>query len=397
MAEMEKAKKPRAPQSAQGIALLEQIYFSQGATAAASFFRSQLPDELRNDYNLIKSGQGARSYRTDVQEGDGISYANYSPPTAWEPRYSLQRVSFEHILKQDFMFHAGEEILVPIRGEIQYHFYWSPGGEPATRKLLENPVKVGTIIRTNPQIPHHTWAASRDAEAWMVFRYFSDSPAALILDYTHPASGRRVTLDELQNQPGQFGVIAWGLAEKIRIHRQRANLSTTELAREIGADASHVSRIENGAANPSLETLVRIARVLRIAISDLVESSTWNYEMSSLPKASSSSQAWQPALTKPPCNEHFLHPYLCNLPQNAHRKFFAGEESDIHLSMSSWIMLRGRALLDLPEWLGGISEVLEEGSVIHFKKRTPVMLHALTPISMLQITYSEKCGCKPKE
>ena len=51
---------------------------------------------------------------------------------------------------------------------------------------------------------------------------------------------------------------------RLRTVREAKGLSLQAVADEVGIDISHLSRIERGLALPSIPTLVRITRVLRL-------------------------------------------------------------------------------------------------------------------------------------
>ncbi|HAH19494.1 MAG TPA: hypothetical protein DCL49_01155 [Candidatus Omnitrophica bacterium] len=53
------------------------------------------------------------------------------------------------------------------------------------------------------------------------------------------------------------------LGKKIKIARIELDMNQTDLANKIGAKQKSISRYENGISMPSLETLVKIAKVLK--------------------------------------------------------------------------------------------------------------------------------------
>lgn len=53
------------------------------------------------------------------------------------------------------------------------------------------------------------------------------------------------------------------LGKKIKVARVELDLNQSELAEKIGAKQKSISRYENGLSMPSIETLVKIAKVLR--------------------------------------------------------------------------------------------------------------------------------------
>ena len=53
------------------------------------------------------------------------------------------------------------------------------------------------------------------------------------------------------------------LGKKIKIARIELDMNQTDLANKIGAKQKSISRYENGLSMPSIETLVKIAKVLK--------------------------------------------------------------------------------------------------------------------------------------
>jgi len=53
------------------------------------------------------------------------------------------------------------------------------------------------------------------------------------------------------------------LGKKIKIARIELDLNQTDLAKKIGAKQKSISRYENGLSMPSIETLMKIARVFK--------------------------------------------------------------------------------------------------------------------------------------
>ena len=53
------------------------------------------------------------------------------------------------------------------------------------------------------------------------------------------------------------------LGKKIKIARIELDMNQTDLAEKIGAKQKSISRYENGISLPSLDTMVKIAKVLK--------------------------------------------------------------------------------------------------------------------------------------
>jgi len=61
------------------------------------------------------------------------------------------------------------------------------------------------------------------------------------------------------------------LGRRLRMLRQRANLTTQQLADRVGVSQSQISQIETGRSAASVTTLYRIANALDLTLSELVE------------------------------------------------------------------------------------------------------------------------------
>ena len=60
------------------------------------------------------------------------------------------------------------------------------------------------------------------------------------------------------------------LGESVRSERKKAGLSQEKLAEKADLSTVFISRIERGVESPSVDSLVKIARALRIKVRDLV-------------------------------------------------------------------------------------------------------------------------------
>ena len=59
------------------------------------------------------------------------------------------------------------------------------------------------------------------------------------------------------------------LGAAVRVRRRALGMSQEEFAEKVDCHRNFVGRIERGEQNPTVDTLVRIARALRCKISDL--------------------------------------------------------------------------------------------------------------------------------
>ena len=399
-----------------GLALIESLYFGAGAKAAQDQLQRLLgPEQSVRPYAL--SDVGLPSMGMDIVPADDISYESFSPPPAWNAAYSLQRVHLGGSEKHEYVFHPGEELLIPIQGEVAYHFFWSPGGRMPERVLLIPSAQGGSVLRINPQIPHHAWAAGNRASAWLVLRHATNSPVALVIDQNSSSLAlprtsssiptqirdqeststsrapvrRRVTADDLR-KPGAYAMIAWGISELIRDTRQKTGLTTTDLANQIGIDPSSLSRLEEAKANVSIEMLSKVCRVLRIGMTERMDSGSWIYQREQIETRKAIAAE---SMLGPPPGPHTLHAYLSRLAEGEQRGIQTGYGDDPR-QISSWILLKGRALVDLPAAMGAKSLIVDEGNVIHFREHGPVQVKALQSATIVHVVHSRVCGCRPR-
>jgi transcriptional regulator with XRE-family HTH domain len=61
------------------------------------------------------------------------------------------------------------------------------------------------------------------------------------------------------------------VGQKIRALRTQLSLTQEELAFKIGVDRSYMGFVERGEKNPTLSTLMKIARSLKIPLKELFE------------------------------------------------------------------------------------------------------------------------------
>jgi transcriptional regulator with XRE-family HTH domain len=398
-----------------GLVLIESLYFGAGPKAAQDQLQRLLgPEQSLRPFFL--SDTGLPSVGMDIVPEDEIAYESFSPPASWNAAYSLQWVRFGAKEKAEYVFHPGEEILIPIQGEIAYHFFWSPGGRLPERVFLNAPVSEGNILRINSQIPHHAWASKGTATAWLVLRHATNSPVALVMEQDssplalqrppasrstqikdqEPSSSlrtifrRRVTASDLR-KPGAYAMIAWGISELIRDTRQKTGLTTTDFANQIGIDPSSLSRLEGAKANVSIDLLAKVCRTLRIGMEERMDSGSWIYQREKL-GAKRSTQA--ESILRVPPGPHTLHPYMCHLKEREQRTVPIGWRDD-PTQITSWILLKGKVLLELPPAMGGKSLIVDNGNVMHFREQGNVQINALQDSTIVQIVPSRVCKCTP--
>jgi transcriptional regulator with XRE-family HTH domain len=383
---------------ARSIGWLAEICFRDGRQAARTALEAISPGDVLQNYRVVRKGEPTQ--RTATKQQDRIRYETFAPPL-WAWPYSILRARFDPAEKDRFMHHGGEEILLPIEGSVAYHFFSNTEGGPPARTLLPEPVEPGSVIRIDPQIPHHAWAAGEErAVAWMIIRDLTHTTAGTHLDLPRDVSlevqspRRQLSADELTHSE-RYALIAWGISENIRIGRLGAGLSIRQLAAACDIDPAQLSRIENGssASNVSLEVLLRIARCLGMELEQLLcgQGIDGNnpFKIDTLDRASSSGSG-RPLLCTP--QQHYIHLDYWNVPQGetAHLEDGRGDKG----AQRSWIVLNGEAIFELTDPIAGTTkELVDHDSVIHYRNDASLdAIHALQELELLQVTYSAHCS-----
>lgn len=393
------------------LAWLAEQTWRDGLEPALRALEGKLSRGDLDPYAIWNPGEGRRAERNDMTDRT-IRYSDYSPPSLWGVAYSLLRVEVEPKEKSELMFHAGEEVLIPVTGTVRYRFARpSPAGVTTEDKT----VSAGEAIRIIPQRPHHAWAVGSDATVWMAMRYASDSARGVVTTdtrlYEPPekyAIPRTVTLEQLQS-PATYAFVAWGLSELIRVHRQRANLTIEQLAKICSLDAALLSRIEavqrravTTGTNLTLDGLIRIAEFLGLPLPQLIEQAVqrpYQHEPDLHPSASSGITAR--SVLGSPLIAHHLHLHALEFHEGveaiapASCRFRTG-------TAASWIVLKGAITVGLeiedPFRLAkadeGLTRVtLAEGSVLHFRTARPSTILSHENAKVVQIVHSTDCGC----
>jgi len=394
---MVQPKSPDRRKKAHSIGWLAEICFRDGRSAAQAALEAISPGDVLQNYRVVRKGEPA--LRTAAEQQDRIRYQTFAPPL-WAWPYSILRVRFDPAEKDRFMHHGGEEILLPIEGSVAYHFFCNAGSGAPTRTLLPEPVEPGSVIRIDPQIPHHAWAAGAErAVAWMIIRDLTHTTAGTHLDLPRGVSlevqspRRQLSADALAHSE-RYALIAWGISENIRIGRLGAGLSIRQLAAACDIDPAQLSRIENGssASNVSLEALLRIARCLGLESQQLLCAEFLDqrnpFKIETLDRASSSGRG-RSLLCTP--QHHYIHLDHWNVPEGetAHLEEARGDAG----SQRSWIVLNGEAIFELTDPVAGSTkELVDNDSVIHCRNHASLdAIHALQELELLQVTYSARC------
>ena len=350
-------------------------------------------------------------------------YVSYGPPAWFEAPFCILKV-FVREENRDYMSHGGEELLFNLPGSdgIEYEFFWpagaprpwladrstpgipmpgSGGAEDAAAPVIVAPHQ---LIRINPSLPHRNRPVpavpavpgSGAADAWIILRPLSLSPATLIL-HPHGGNGSAPNAEEphhkfsearLRAMTGaQLLLIASGLLEKLRVHRLRSEMSVEDLSKECGLNRSYVGRLERlDFENFSIQTLYEISRQIDLDLLSCLRQLQWAHNVQIPPSAV---DAGLVSYTKhPKIGHHLLHPASLRLASGQRCKIELQESSGEIVSI---IMISGEMV---PRLSGERNvPVVEAGHVFHARCFPEFTVHAHTDMEAVVIRYSQRCTC----
>ena len=367
---------------------LENLYFTAGNDAVQDAIRSAVPKELLSDFLIVHRDEGIASMRVDIKEADKIQYVSFSPPAYWGAPITVLKMDLDSTpVKTSYVCHGGEELVIPITGSIRYNFYWSPGKAPLKPcSVAFPPDRLATI---NPSLPHHGWSdIDGTSSAWLILYHNPESSAALnvasnLRNAKIKSDRRRIKQDDLKD-PGEYALVAWDLADRIRTQRQRLDLTIQELAGLANIDPSHVSRLESASANYSLETLIRICDVLRIDLRGLLTAKRWSSESVVLSRHAIMGCAWAKS-----GHPHKVHPRYFRIRKNDSTTL--NSSLPYYPGYSAWIILEGQAILEFSSEGKEKFELVNGGDVIHFRADHRLAWRALKDTRLVSFHLGEIC------
>lgn len=68
-----------------------------------------------------------------------------------------------------------------------------------------------------------------------------------------------------------LAILKGNLSRNIKAARKAMKLSQEQLALDASIDRTYISQLERGVCNPSLEVLDKVARILKVKVTDLLE------------------------------------------------------------------------------------------------------------------------------
>lgn len=68
-----------------------------------------------------------------------------------------------------------------------------------------------------------------------------------------------------------LAILKGNLSRNIKAARKAMKLSQEQLALDACIDRTYISQLERGVCNPSLEVLDKVARILKVKVTDLLE------------------------------------------------------------------------------------------------------------------------------
>ena len=330
---------------------------------------------------------------------------SYNAPNYWgDPAYSVLRWTVPKSEKRvHLMSHSSEELLWCEGGPLHYQFFFSPGGVKPAELLFPVPKK--ELIRIRPQIPHHNYSPGTSSSGWMIVLHKTGDPNRLempedaAMKIQTPSSGssgsdrdrfREGFTEEELTDPTTYSLVAWGLSEKIRIARLRANLTIKQLAALCDIHPSYVWRLENADTNISMDTVFQMAKLLRIDLTDFLKiaacESPYSTDTDRVKPSPGDSKHDHPMLYSDPEYAHRLHPHFWCLEPNDEATIPLPRGTD---DQSTFIVLEGNVQFR--------HFSLVAGAVLHLRERSAMGLKATLRSKLLEIRYSTVCTCKTRK
>jgi transcriptional regulator with XRE-family HTH domain len=65
--------------------------------------------------------------------------------------------------------------------------------------------------------------------------------------------------------------LLWRLGQKIKLIRDSKNIKQVDLANSLDYDRSNMSRLESGRVNPRFITLIKVAHMLGVPVSEIID------------------------------------------------------------------------------------------------------------------------------
>jgi transcriptional regulator with XRE-family HTH domain len=159
------------------------------------------------------------------------------------------------------------------------------------------------------------------------------------------------------------------IGKKVRKFRKRSGLTLQHLAAQTGFTQSYLSKVENSDKSPPVSTLLRLAKALKVSISDLFgEIETRNSfclvtknQRREMARAGSEFGYSYETLAYPFANRH-MDPYILTLPHTLKRPALVQHEGE-----EMMFVVRGR----LKIFLGETELILKGGDCLYFDSSIP--------------------------
>lgn len=416
---------------------LAREYYERGPKAAAEVL-SRVPQARPDEtfYQHLRPTPWDEEQRTVHRTEEGtaktVTYLEFDPPPNWENPYQIMKVEVDPSHETKYLSHTGEEYLLPFDGPgVRYNFYWAEPGKSLPRPW-DVDVQCGEVIRIIAEVPHSaTGVGETKTRAWMITRPVQES--SLSIYHEGPRRevgkrGRKKTRDTNDNNgpdwsdPATFALRAWGISEQLRLQRVRNNLRVQDVADKIPMNASHFSKIEEAAetANPTLETLKKIADVLDLDLAELISPPIEHSRVSENVRFGGKLGCESnpvPLFRKPPVrrslientkklrlekhwNDHFVHLQRWCFKKGTTYTFEEANLGDTRWP-STWIVFEGEAKLVIEFGENRVEEAVLPESVLHIRGGGPKLsaIEARENTVIIQVNYSRnpRCNCATRE
>ena len=359
---------------------LANILVSEGSDAAGRIINQIQPPfpliHREDTVAVVKQSHALKQGLRFLHKSDQTDYeaTDYVIPRHWNPSYSISKLTVRSKAPCYFSSHNSETYLIPISGMLNVRFavFATQDGKGIINinDTAGKEIKSGEIVRLQSSIPHQIFSVGeKESIALLITKHCGGSPVACVGIGGLP-NGYARTLEEIQQHPEYYPLLASGLAELIFITRRFMQLDVQDVAKEINISKPHICRIEKAVTNPHLDLLGRLCDFLKIPLQIITER-PWLAHRCEFNQLSS----WKTSGSQFSFEIKSLRP--------AETQEIVGEETLRPDTVTTLIILQGDVIVSASG--SSSKDYLVSGDVCHLKIGTRTHLQALNESSVLVV------------
>jgi len=305
--------------------------------------------------------QSERSLRyKNRRPGDRTEYLDYTP--LWQDTpYLVLRAQINANPNEYFNSFPGQEIFIPINGEVAYTFLRAP---KKTESVIVSP---DSFLRAHTQIPHQR---NGQGEGWLIvydeFKAACRFYARAELPETENNRDRtnNILLEDNELRSNRHYMIASGLVHFIRNRRYQLGLTIAEAAEISGCSKSLIHQFERGCTALRPSNLSALFKAFEI------------FELPPLP-----SKPYDLEKIISPTKKQERSPFDVQILQFKKGHVYAHNTA---AERESWIANKGMIKFDSATG----TKLLAGGEVIHFRKPGSLTVNALEDCLLIRASYT---------